>query len=132
MDSIFNAAAAELLESDALAHLVTLNEDGSAQVSCVWVGLDGGDIVVGHQTRRLKVRNVERDREGCTVGKRVRARVIGADARSENHLAGSEIQIPGWLIGQQHGWLADQSARQGYPLLLAAGQLTGAVGRAIL
>jgi PPOX class probable F420-dependent enzyme len=61
MDPIFNAAAAELLESDALAHLVTLNDDGSAQVSCVWIGLDGGDIVVGHQARRLKVRNVERD-----------------------------------------------------------------------
>jgi PPOX class probable F420-dependent enzyme len=61
VDPIFNAAAADLLESDALAHLVTLNEDGSAQVSCVWVGLDGGDIVVGHQARRLKVRNVERD-----------------------------------------------------------------------
>jgi PPOX class probable F420-dependent enzyme len=61
VDPIFNAAAAELLESDALAHLVTLNVDGSAQVSCVWVGLDGGDIVVGHQARRLKVRNVERD-----------------------------------------------------------------------
>lgn len=61
MDPIFNRAAAELLESDALAHLVTLNEDGSAQVSCVWVGLDGADIVIGHQARRLKVRNVERD-----------------------------------------------------------------------
>jgi len=61
VDSIFNAAATELLESDALAHLVTLNADGSGQVSCVWVGLDGGDIVVGHQARRLKVRNVERD-----------------------------------------------------------------------
>ena len=58
---LLNAAATELLESDALAHLVTINEDGSAQVSCVWVGLDGGDIVVGHQARRLKVRNVERD-----------------------------------------------------------------------
>jgi PPOX class probable F420-dependent enzyme len=53
--------AIELLQSDALAHLVTLNRDGSPQVSCVWVGLDGDDIVTAHQQRRLKVRNVERD-----------------------------------------------------------------------
>jgi PPOX class probable F420-dependent enzyme len=50
-----------LLESDALAHLVTLNPDGSPQVSCVWVGLDGDEIVTAHLERRLKVRNVERD-----------------------------------------------------------------------
>lgn len=50
-----------LLKSDALAHFVTLNPDGSPQVSGVWVGLDGDDIVAAHQHRRLKVRNVERD-----------------------------------------------------------------------
>jgi PPOX class probable F420-dependent enzyme len=53
--------ARALLESDALAHLVTLNPDGSPQVSCVWVGLDGDEIVMAHMQRRLKVRNVERD-----------------------------------------------------------------------
>jgi len=36
------AEARELIESGALGHLVTLNPDGSAQVTCVWVGLDGG------------------------------------------------------------------------------------------
>ncbi len=51
----------ELLESDALAHLVTLNPDGSPQSSCVWVGLEGDEIVSGHMQRRQKVRNVERD-----------------------------------------------------------------------
>ncbi len=51
----------ELLESDALAHLVTLNPDGSPQSSCVWVGLDGDEVVSGHMQRRQKVRNVERD-----------------------------------------------------------------------
>jgi len=35
----------ELLESDALAHLVTLNPDRSPQLSCVWVGLDGDQVV---------------------------------------------------------------------------------------
>ncbi len=59
---ILNPDARRLLESDALVHLVTLNADGSPQLSCVWVGLDGDDVVSGHMLRRQKVRNVERDR----------------------------------------------------------------------
>ena len=54
-------SARELVESGALAHLVTLNADGSPQVTCVWVGLDGDEIVSGHLFRQQKVRNVERD-----------------------------------------------------------------------
>ena len=48
-----------LLESSRLAHMVTLNADGSPQVSCVWVGLDGDEIVSGHLPRNQKVKNVE-------------------------------------------------------------------------
>ena len=56
------AAARELIESGALAHLVTLNADGSPQVSCVWVGLDGDELVSGHLSgRQQKIRNVRRD-----------------------------------------------------------------------
>ncbi|MDQ3777366.1 MAG: PPOX class F420-dependent oxidoreductase [Actinomycetota bacterium] len=55
-------AARALLESDALAHLVTLNADGSPQVTCVWVGLDGQEIVSGHLSdRQQKLKNVRRD-----------------------------------------------------------------------
>jgi len=43
------------------AHLVTLNEDGSPQVSVVWVGLDGDDIVCGHKTLHQKLKNIQRD-----------------------------------------------------------------------
>ena len=53
--------ARALLESDALAHLVTLNADGSPQVTCIWVGLDGDEIVAGHLFPQQKLRNVERD-----------------------------------------------------------------------
>jgi PPOX class probable F420-dependent enzyme len=53
--------AREVLESDALAHFVTLNPDGSPQVTCVWVGLEGDEIVSGHLGRHQKVRNIERD-----------------------------------------------------------------------
>lgn len=50
-----------MLESDRLAHLVTLNPNGSPQVTCVWVGLEGDEIVSGHLGTWQKVRNVERD-----------------------------------------------------------------------
>ena len=53
--------ARAVLESDRLAHFVTVNPDGSPQVSCVWVGLEGDEIVSGHLGRWQKVRNVERD-----------------------------------------------------------------------
>jgi PPOX class probable F420-dependent enzyme len=53
--------ARAVLESDALAHFVTLNPDGSPQVTCIWVGLDGDEIVSGHLGRHQKVRNIERD-----------------------------------------------------------------------
>ena len=55
------AEAREVLESDQLAHLVTLNPDGSPQITCVWVGLEGDEIVSGHLGRWQKVRNIERD-----------------------------------------------------------------------
>ena len=53
--------ARAVLESDRLGHFVTLNPDGSPQVSCIWVGLEGDEIVSGHLGRWQKVRNVERD-----------------------------------------------------------------------
>jgi PPOX class probable F420-dependent enzyme len=53
--------ARRLLESDRLAHMVTLNPDGTPQVSVVWVGLDGDEIVSGHLPRNQKVKNVERE-----------------------------------------------------------------------
>ena len=54
-------SARPVIESAALAHLVTLNRDGSPQVSCVWVGLDGDEIVCAHLPRNRKVQNIERD-----------------------------------------------------------------------
>jgi len=44
-----------------LAHLTTINPDGSPQVSIVWVGLEGDEIVSGHLGARQKLANVRRD-----------------------------------------------------------------------
>jgi PPOX class probable F420-dependent enzyme len=54
-------SARELIESGALAHLVTLNADGSPQLSCVWMGVESDELVAGHLMRYQKVRNIERD-----------------------------------------------------------------------
>ena len=50
-----------LIESGGLAHLVTINVDGSPQISVVWVGLDGDELVLAHLGDGQKMRNVERD-----------------------------------------------------------------------
>jgi PPOX class probable F420-dependent enzyme len=55
-------SARRIVESDALGHLVTLNADGSPQVTCIWVGLDGDELVSGHlNPQQRKLRNVRRD-----------------------------------------------------------------------
>lgn len=71
-------SARELLVSDALVHLATVNPDGSPQLSCIWVGLDGEEIVSGHlRGDQQKLRNVRRD------------------PRVTMSLEGREIQPPG-------------------------------------
>ncbi len=54
-------SARRLLEGPALAHLVTLEPDGRPQISLVWVGLEGDEIVSAHLAMRRKVRNLLRD-----------------------------------------------------------------------
>ena len=49
------------LTAGRLAHLATINPDGSPQVSVVWIGLDGDDIVIGHLMGGRKVTNLSRD-----------------------------------------------------------------------
>jgi PPOX class probable F420-dependent enzyme len=59
--SVLIDQARAALASGHLAHLVTLNPDGSPQVTLVWVGLEGDEIVSGHLGRRQKLANVRRD-----------------------------------------------------------------------
>jgi len=54
-------SARALIESGRLAHLGTTNADGSPQVSVVWAGIDGDDIVIAHMGSGAKVRNIVRD-----------------------------------------------------------------------
>ena len=50
-----------ILISGKPAHLVTLNPDGSPQVSVVWIGLEGDEIVCAHIGEWRKIRNILRD-----------------------------------------------------------------------
>jgi PPOX class probable F420-dependent enzyme len=51
----------DLIESGPMAHLSTINADGSPQVTVIWIGLYGDDLVSGHMSRYTKLRNIERD-----------------------------------------------------------------------
>ncbi len=73
-------SARELIESGSLGHLVTLNSDGSPQVTCVWVGLEQDEIISGHlNVNQRKLRNVARD------------------PRVALSIEGTEIQPPGLM-----------------------------------
>ena len=59
--SLLTPVIRDALTGGHLAHLVTVNADGSPQVSIVWLGLDGDDLVTAHLSLYQKLRNVERD-----------------------------------------------------------------------
>ncbi len=55
-------AAKELIRSGALGHLVTIGATGAPQVTCVWVGVDGDDLLTAHlNPAQRKLENVRRD-----------------------------------------------------------------------
>src|SRR5439155_20905858 len=54
-------SARTLIESGRLGHLVTMNRDNTPQVTIIWVGLDGDEIVSGHLRLHQKLRNVRRN-----------------------------------------------------------------------
>jgi PPOX class probable F420-dependent enzyme len=44
-----------------MVHLSTIDPDGSPQVTVIWIGLDGDQLVSGHMSHHRKLRNIERD-----------------------------------------------------------------------
>lgn len=55
-------SAQQLIRAGALGHLVTVSPDGAPQVTCVWVAVDGADLLTAHLNPRLrKLENVRRD-----------------------------------------------------------------------
>ncbi|MCW2691012.1 MAG: oxidoreductase [Mycobacterium sp.] len=72
--------ARELIGSGADATLVTLNPDGSPQVSVVWVALqstpDGDELVTAHLAEYKKTRNIRRD-------PRVAVTILATDSKGQ-------------------------------------------------
>jgi PPOX class probable F420-dependent enzyme len=61
VSELLSPAALELLASDAVATIVTIDEDGSPQISAAWVGVEDGEIVFGTLDDQRKLRNLRRD-----------------------------------------------------------------------
>ncbi|HET8535899.1 MAG TPA: PPOX class F420-dependent oxidoreductase [Solirubrobacteraceae bacterium] len=52
----------DLIRSGALGHLVTIGGGGAPQVTCVWVAVDGDDLLTAHlNPLQRKLENVRRD-----------------------------------------------------------------------
>jgi PPOX class probable F420-dependent enzyme len=55
-------SAKDVIQSGALGHLVTNGPDGAPHVTCVWVAVDGDDLLTAHLSPQYrKVQNVRRD-----------------------------------------------------------------------
>lgn len=51
----------DLIESGPLTYVSTINADGGPQVTAIWIGFDGDDLVSTHMRYNAKLRNMERD-----------------------------------------------------------------------
>jgi PPOX class probable F420-dependent enzyme len=51
----------ELIGRGPIGHLVTINADGSPQVTMAWVGVEGDEVVIGTLPDQVKLRNIRRD-----------------------------------------------------------------------
>lgn len=56
-----SAETIRLLDGPNYAVLATINADGSPQTSAMWVGRDGGDLLMSTVEGRVKHRNMVRD-----------------------------------------------------------------------
>src|SRR2546427_217579 len=75
----------ELVATGPLAHLTTVNPDGSPEVTVVWVGIDNDEFVMGHLDMWKKVQNIRRD-----------PRVALSNARPQHQCPGAK-GVPGGL-----------------------------------
>jgi PPOX class probable F420-dependent enzyme len=56
-----SAEAHRLLESEAVATVVTLDADGSPHISAAWIGVEEDEVVIGTLNDQRKLRNLRRD-----------------------------------------------------------------------
>lgn len=61
MSAQLSEAARQILDDTNYAILATVSPDGSPQTSVVWVGRDGGDVVISTAAGRRKEKNVRQE-----------------------------------------------------------------------
>jgi PPOX class probable F420-dependent enzyme len=61
MADVLSTAALDLLASDAVATVVTLDPDGTPHLSAAWVGVEDGEIVFATLPDQRKLQNLRRD-----------------------------------------------------------------------
>jgi PPOX class probable F420-dependent enzyme len=61
MTDTLSTTALSLLDSAAVAIVVTLDADGAPHVSSAWIGIEDGEIVIGTLDDQRKLRNLRRD-----------------------------------------------------------------------
>lgn len=96
-------ATIELLEGRNYAVLATINRDGSPHTSAMWVGCDGGDVVMSTVEGRRKHRNMTRDpRVSLTV-------IDSADGENYVELRGRVTMTPdlGLIVDNRLSWKYD-------------------------
>jgi PPOX class probable F420-dependent enzyme len=61
MTDLLSDEALALVQSAAVATVVTLNDDGSAHLSAAWIGVEDDEIVFATLPDQRKLRNIRRD-----------------------------------------------------------------------
>jgi PPOX class probable F420-dependent enzyme len=56
-----NEQTKEIIDKKGFAHVATLMDDGSPQVTPVWVDYEGDDVYINTAEGRLKAKNLSRD-----------------------------------------------------------------------
>jgi PPOX class probable F420-dependent enzyme len=51
----------DVVEAGPLTYVSTIKADGSPQVTAIWIGLDGDDLISTHMRYNAKLRNMQRD-----------------------------------------------------------------------
>ena len=88
MTFTLSAETIRLLNGRNYAVLATVNEDGSPQTSAMWVGREGGDLLMSTVEGRVKHRNMLRDpRVSVTV-------IESADPENYVELRGTVTMTP--------------------------------------
>ena len=74
----------QVIEAGPLTHLSTINADGSPQVSVIWLGLDGDDLVTAHMGRSAEdSQHRARPARGPLLRRPARARRVPRPARGD-------------------------------------------------